>query len=258
MNYIVSFENGIKTFSFNQPKKKNPVGIDAFEGLLACLAESQQDGTKVLVLKGEGGNFCAGADLTAGMADSRFADVANFLRNYANPTILGLRKAPFPVIAQVQGVCVGIGFSLALACDMVLADKTAVFSQIFAKIGLATDGGSGYLLPKTVGYHKAFEIATSASMILAEEAQKLGLVNHLFENQEELNTQVSQIAQYFVTAPSVAIAAIKENLNEGFIEHLAATLEKEAVNQGKCFQTQDFMEGVTAFFEKRKANFTGK
>lgn len=255
---LINLENGIKNVSFNLPKKKNPVTIDMLEGLQKMLADSKTDGTKVIVLSGEGGNFSAGADLSAGTSDPRFADVTTYLQKYVNPLVLGMRNSPIPIIAKVQGVCVGVGCSLALACDMILADKTAMFSQIFAKIGLATDGGGGFFMPKAIGYHKAFELITSAAKISAEEALKLGLVNHVFEDEASLLNHLSATTAYFNAAPSVAIAKIKENLNTGLNHTLAETLEKEAVNQGVCFQTKDFFEGVMSFIEKRPAVFKGE
>jgi 2-(1,2-epoxy-1,2-dihydrophenyl)acetyl-CoA isomerase len=221
------------------------------------LETSKTDGTKVIILSGEGGNFSAGADLSMGAADPRFSDVTSYLRQYINPVILGMRQSTIPIIAKVQGVCVGVGCSLALACDIIVTDKTAVFSQIFAKIGLATDGGGGFFMPKAVGYHKAFELVSTAAMIPAQEGLRLGLVNQVFEDETALNNYLSQTSQYYSEAPSIAIGLIKQNLNVGLNKHLAETLEQEAINQGTCFQTNDFMEGVMSFLEKRKAEFKG-
>jgi 2-(1,2-epoxy-1,2-dihydrophenyl)acetyl-CoA isomerase len=172
--------------------------------------------------------------------------------------VLAMRASKFPIVAKVQGVCVGVGFSLALACDMIFADKTASFSQIFSKIGLATDGGGGFFMPRLMGYHKAFELVTQASMITAQKGQELGFVNQVFDTAEELEAHTQQTALHFSQAASVAIGLIKQNLNLGLNSNLTETLAQEAVNQGLCFQTEDFAEGVMAFLEKRKAVFKGK
>jgi 2-(1,2-epoxy-1,2-dihydrophenyl)acetyl-CoA isomerase len=258
MSLLIQLENGIKTVSFNLPKKKNPVTIDMLIGLRTMLAESLADGTKVVILTGEGGNFSAGADLSGGAMDERFGNVTNYLRTYINPVVLAMRESPIPIIAKVQGVCVGVGFSLALACDMIFAEKTASFNQIFSKIGLATDGGGGFFMPRTLGYQKAFELVTQAAMISAEQGQQLGFVNQVFETATELEAHITQTSLNFSQAASVAIGLIKQNLNKGMNSTLAETMEQEAVNQGLCFQTEDFAEGVMAFLEKRKAVFKGK
>jgi 2-(1,2-epoxy-1,2-dihydrophenyl)acetyl-CoA isomerase len=255
---LINTENGIKNVSFNLPKKKNPITIDMLVELRQILATSQTDGTKVIILRGEGANFSAGADLSAGTSDPRFADVTTYLREYINPVILAMRNSPLPIIAQVQGVCVGVGCSLAFACDLIFAEKTAMFSQIFAKIGLATDGGGGFFMPRAIGYHKAFELISTATKISAEQALQLGLVNHVFEDENTLLIHIQETTAYFSAAPSIAIAKIKENLNTGINQTLAETLEKEAVNQGVCFQTKDFIEGVMSFLEKRPAVFRGE
>jgi 2-(1,2-epoxy-1,2-dihydrophenyl)acetyl-CoA isomerase len=255
---LISLENGIKNVSFNLPKKKNPITIDILESMLQMLEDSKTDGTKVVVLRGEGGNFSAGADLSGGVSDPRFADVTTYLRTYINPITLAMRASAFPILAQVQGVCVGVGCSFVLACDMIYADKTAIFSQIFAKVGLATDGGGAFFMSKAVGYHKAFELVSTAAMIPATDALRLGLVNQVLEDEVALQAQIDQMTTYFANAPSVAIAKIKQNLHTSSQSSLAETLEQEAINQGICFQTADFMEGVMAFIEKRKATFQGK
>ncbi len=258
MSLSIQTNQQIKTVAFNLPKKKNPVTIDMLVGLKQVLAESQTDGTRVLILTGEGGNFSAGADLSGGAMDERFGNVTQYLQTYINPVVLAMRNSNLPIIAKVQGVCVGIGFSLALACDMVFAEKTATFSQIFSKIGLATDGGGGFFMPRLMGYHKAFELVTQAAMLTATQGQELGFVNKVFDTAEELEAQTAQTALHFSQAASVAIGLIKQNLNKGLNSTLEETLAQEAVNQGLCFQTEDFAEGVMAFLEKRKAVFKGK
>lgn len=255
---LISLENGIKNVSFNLPKKKNPITIDILEAMLQMLEDTKTDGTKVIVLSGEGNNFSSGADLSGGVSDPRFADVTTYLRTYINKIVLAMRASSVPIIAKVQGVCVGVGCSFVLACDMIFADKTAVFSQIFAKVGLATDGGGGFFMTKAVGYHKAFELVSAAAMIPASDALQLNLINKMFETEAELQNYIQQTTEYFASAPSVAIAKIKENLNTGLNHTLAETLEKEAISQGVCFQTADFMEGVMSFIEKRKPTFQGK
>ena len=209
----------------------------------------------MVILTGAGESFCAGADLQATSA----SDIANFdvtqsLRENVNPTILAMRALPVPLIARVHGPAVGVGSNYALACDMIIASEQALFGQVFVKIGLMPDGGSTFFLPRLVGYHKAFELMATGEIITAPEALRLGLVNKVVPF-EELDSTVETLAAYLSAAPGVAMAKIKAGLNHGLESDLAGALEFEAVNQDACFHSADFLEGVTAFVQKRKAVF---
>lgn len=252
----INLEKGIKVISFNSPKKKNPLTGETMRQLSQALTESESDGTKAIVLKGEGGNFSSGALLDPAMMGGTF-DVTSYLKKEVNPVIMQLRTMPIPVIAEVQGVCVGLGFSIALACDMIYAGENAIFSQIFTRIGLSSDGGGAYFLSQTVGARKAFELIATNSNITAKEAFQWGIINHAVAD-EALEETVMKMANKLVTGPSIAIGCVKHNLQEAAKGDLANALEVEAVNQGACFKSKDFIEGVTAFMEKRKPVFKGE
>jgi 2-(1,2-epoxy-1,2-dihydrophenyl)acetyl-CoA isomerase len=253
---LVSQEGYVKTLTLNLPEKKNPVTPSMLSGLATALKESETDGTRVIILTGSGGNFSSGADLSMGGADPRLANVTQYLREFVNPIVLAIRHTDIPVIAKVRGMSVGVACNFALACDLIYASENAVFSEIFVKIGLSSDGGGAYFMPRAIGYQKAFELMTTAAMIKAEEAVALGLINAVLPD-ADLDATVRKMAEGLANGPYVAIQQTKANLRAGTTLSLAETLDVEAVNQGKCFASKDFMEGVAAFLQKRKPEFKG-
>jgi 2-(1,2-epoxy-1,2-dihydrophenyl)acetyl-CoA isomerase len=252
---LVTLEDGIKRITFNRPERRNSVDGEMIQTLLAAMRESANDGTRVVILTGAGDSFCAGADLAATSA----SDIANYdvtaaIRANVNPTVLAMRSLSIPVIARVHGHAVGVGFNYALACDMIVASEQALFGQVFIKIGLMPDGGSTYFLPRLVGYHKTFELMATGDQIDAQEALQLGIVNKVVPL-AELDATVDGLAARLASAPRVAIANIKAGLNREAQSELASALDFEAVNQDACFHSPDFIEGVSAFMQKRKAVF---
>ena len=247
---------GIKTISFNIPKKKNPILPETMDALGKALQECQEDGTRVVVIRGEGGNFSSGAMLDPGMLTGDF-DVKEYLSEKVNPVIQQIRSLPQPVVAQVQGVCVGLGFSLALACDLIYAGESSRFSQIFTRIGLSSDGGGAYFLAQSLGYHRAFQLIASNAEISAQQALSMGIANYVVTD-GELASSTEELASRLASGPSVALAAVKRNLQAAMTADLAHTLKTEADNQGVCFQSYDFKEGIIAFTEKRAPKFQGK
>jgi len=252
---LVNLENGIKRVTFNRPERRNSVDAETMEKLFDAVRESVADGTRVIVLTGAGDAFCAGADLSV-RTESEIAayDVTAYLRDIVNPTILAMRALPVPIIARVHGHAVGVGCNYALAADLIVASEEAQFGQVFVKIGLMPDGGSTFFLPALVGYQKAFELTALGDIIDAREAEKLGFANRVVPF-AELDATVDKIAQRLVESPRVALENIKAALNHHLNSVLAAALEFEAVNQDACFHSPDFIEGVTAFAQKRKPIF---
>lgn len=252
---IVTLENGIKRITFNQPEKRNSVDAEMTEKLFDAMRESANDGTRVIILTGAADSFCAGADLAARTAeDIANHDVTSYLRDIINPTILVMRSLSVPIIARVHGHAVGIGCNFALAADMIIASEDALFGQVFVKIGLIPDGGSTFFLPHLVGYQKSFELISLGDIINAREAEKLGFVNKVVPF-AELDNEVEKLAGRFIGLPRLALEKIKAGLNQNLHSALADALEFEAVNQDECFHSDDFIEGITAFMQKRKAIF---
>ena len=248
---LVNLENGIKRITFNTPERRNSVDAGMIEALFEALKASANDGTRVIILTGAADSFCAGADLAARTADEIAAhDVTAYLRETVNPTILLMRSLSVPIIARVHGHAVGIGCNFALAADLIIASEDALFGQVFVKIGLIPDGGSTFFLPHLVGYQKAFELIALGDIINAREAEKLGFVNRVVPF-AELDATVEKTADKLLALPHLALEKIKAGLNQ----NLYSALEYEAVNQDECFHSADFIEGITAFMQKRKAIF---
>lgn len=255
---LVSLENGVKRITFNNPTRRNAVDFDTIKLFTEAVERSFAEEVKVVVITGAGDSFCAGADLQAMAAgDLASHDVTATLRAGVNPGVLALRQLPKPVIARVHGHAAGVGCNFALAADIIIASEQAFFGQVFSKIGLMPDGGGTYFLPRLVGYNKAFELMALGDSISAQEALTLGMINRVV-TLDELDATVDGIASRLAQAPSLALAKIKAALNQSLQADLATMLEAEAVDQGACFRSQDFQEGVAAFLEKRKANFVGK
>ena len=248
-------DDGIKRITFNQPEKRNSVDAEMTEKLFDAVRESAADGTRVIILTGANDSFCAGADLAA-RSEQEIAeyDVTNYLREIVNPTILAMRALPVPIIARVHGHAVGLGCNFVLAADMIVASEDALFGQVFVKIGLIPDGGGTFFLPELIGYHKAFELIALGDIVSAREAEKLGFVNKVVPF-AELDETVEKLAQRFIASPQIALEKIKAGLNQNIHSALAEALDFEAVNQGECFHSADFIEGITAFMQKRKAIF---
>ena len=252
---LVSLEAGVKRVTFNNPARRNSIDFETMQRFSEAIKESFEDETRVIVITGAGDSFCAGADLQAGLSGAR--DVTTDLREVINPGVLAMRSLPKPIIARVHGHAAGIGCNYALAADIIVASDQAFFSQAFIKIGLMPDGGGTYFLPRLVGYNKAFELMALGDSVPAQQAFEMGMLNRVV-SLAELDATVDAMAERLASAPAIALAKIKAGLAKGLQSDLASALEFEAAGQGECFRSADFIEGVAAFLQKRKAVFTGK
>lgn len=253
-------EEGVAWVTLNRPAALNAWTRQLGEDLIAALDDAAADPeVRALVITGAGRAFSAGADLKEGGsagADGR-PDVGTPLREIYNPLILRVRTIPKPVIAAVNGGAVGIGCSLALACDMLIAAESAYFLLAFVNIGLVLDGGASAFLPALVGHARAFEIAYKGERLPAAKALEWGVVNEVVPG-EQLTETVSALAARFVAGPPGSYAGIKREINAAAYDQLERQLELETSQQEQRARSADFVEGVLAFMQKRQANFTGE
>jgi 2-(1,2-epoxy-1,2-dihydrophenyl)acetyl-CoA isomerase len=216
---------------------------------------AEDRGLRAVVLTGTSKVFCAGADL--GLAERlRQPAFGRWWLESHNRAMLALAQIPQPAIAAVNGAAAGAGFNLALACDFVVAADIATFVQAFVRIGLATDMGSLFLLPRRVGHQRARELMYSGRVLNAEEALAIGAVDEVVEV-ERLVSRAADWATELAGAPTVALSAIKRGLGRSEASSLADSLQIEAELQMDVFASRDFAQGTTAFLEKRPARFTG-
>ncbi len=212
-----------------------------------------EEGVRVVVLTGSGGAFSSGADLRAEEGSASGEDI---LEEGFNATIRALWNLPKPVLAAVDGVAVGFGLSLSLACDIRLVSEDARFSPIFVRIGLTLDGGASYFLPRLVGL-RAMELAMTGEFIGAQEALRLGLVNRVFPS-ARFRQEVEKYAENLAQGPPLALAAIKASVHKAFESSLEGVLTYEMAEQRRLSRTEDFREGLRAFLQRRQPVYKGK
>lgn len=252
----VQRRDGIVTVTLDRPEKKNAINGPMWDELLATFREIADTSTdRAVVVTGNGGEFCSGADLTSGGEDPPRHHLAVMRR--VGDVALALQKLPQPVIAKVRGVAVGAGCNLALGCDLVVAGPTARFSQIFAKRGLSVDFGGTWVLPRRIGLHRAKELALFADIIDAAEAERIGLVNRVVAD-EQLDAFVNEWAARLAAGPPIALAMTKRMLNNAMNVTLEEALDDEGAAQTVNFSTSDTTEAMRAFVEKRAPRFEGR
>jgi 2-(1,2-epoxy-1,2-dihydrophenyl)acetyl-CoA isomerase len=252
-------EERVAWLTLSRPEALNALTTQVGRELTFAIDEvAANPDVRVVVLTGTGRAFSSGADLKEGLVqpDGGKPDVATPLREIFHPLILRLRALEKPVIAAVNGGAVGIGCSLALAADIVVAAESAYFLMAFANIGLGLDGGASALLVGRVGHARATEMAMLAERVNAHEALAWGLVNRVAPD-DGLLTVAGQLAAKFAAGPPGSYASIKRTLNVAAYAQLAQILDLEATLQQERAESADFMEGVLAFVQKRPAEFTG-
>jgi 2-(1,2-epoxy-1,2-dihydrophenyl)acetyl-CoA isomerase len=253
---LYEVQNNICTITLNRPEVYHALGPALIQEITNAFKDAGEDANvRVVVLTGTGNKaFCSGADLKSNMGGA--TSLGESLRNNYNPMILTIRNLAKPIICKLNGVAAGAGCSLALACDVIIASENAVMSQIFVGIGLIMDAGSSYFLPRMIGSLKAFELCSTARKVPAQECFDLGLVSQVVPA-AQLDQATQAVAQQYAQAPTQAIGLIKKVLNQSYHSTLEEMLELEATNQDIAGKTQDFIEGVSAFLQKRPAKFKG-
>jgi enoyl-CoA hydratase/carnithine racemase len=260
MDLEVDRTDAVLTITFNRPAQKNAYTSEMMTDLLELLRATTFDPeVRCVILTGAGENFCSGPEVgkvLASLADRTAPHPLMRLRGI-NEIISAMHRLPQPIIAKVSGIAAGSGANLALTCDLVVADTSARFGQVFVRRGLSLDSGASWLLPRLVGLHKAKELALFGDMIDAAEAQRIGLVNRVVAV-DELDGFVAQWAARLVAGPPIAQAQIKRQLDEAQSMALEAALAAEITAQAVNFATADAAEAIAAFTEKRPARFTGR
>jgi 2-(1,2-epoxy-1,2-dihydrophenyl)acetyl-CoA isomerase len=253
-------EGAVGRISLNRPESMNawtePFG-EEFAGVLHGPAADES--VRAVLITGAGRAFSSGADLKAGFSphpDDGLPDVQRELMDVYHPVITGIRALPKPVVACVNGAAVGIGCSLALACDLVLAAESAFFGLAFVNIGLMPDGGSTLFVPTAVGKARAFQMAMLGERVTAAQALEWGLVNFVHPD-EHIREEADVLVEKLAAGPTRSYAGTKEALNRMLFPQIEDQLALEARLQHQLARSKDFIEGVSAFVQKREPEFTG-
>lgn len=256
---LYDLKDGIATLTFNRPAVMNALDAAMLHDFrVICERAADDPDARVIVLRGAGPAFVAGGDV-AMFRDNIGAMglLVQALAGELHHGILALRRAPQPVIAEVHGAVAGAGFSIMLACDLVLAAAGTQFSLAYSRIGASPDGGATWFLPRLAGYQKAMELMLLADTVDAETMRGLGLVSRVLPA-DQLAAETGALARRLAAGPARAYAETKVLVNRALHEGLASHLEAEAEAFARCAATRDFAEGVTAFTAKRKPQFRGE
>ncbi|MCC6929651.1 MAG: 2-(1,2-epoxy-1,2-dihydrophenyl)acetyl-CoA isomerase [Gemmatimonadaceae bacterium] len=253
-------EGGVMRIILNRPAVLNSFDLAMGRQLQSALARAADDrAVRAVLITGAGRAFCAGQDLGSVSLDDPGAtpDLGHVVRELWNPIVRQLRELEKPVVAAVNGVAAGAGANLALACDIVLASKTASFIQAFSKLGIIPDSGGTFFLPRLVGMARATALTFLAEKVSAEQAQAWGMIWQVCEP-DALLSEASRLALQLSTQPTRGFALTKRALNASMTRDLSAQLDLEEALQREAGRTHDFVEGVKAFLEKRAPEFRGE
>jgi 2-(1,2-epoxy-1,2-dihydrophenyl)acetyl-CoA isomerase len=257
---LFEVSDGIARLTLNRPERLNSFNTVMHAEVREALASLRQDSSaRVLILTGAGRGFCAGQDLGDRVvaADGAPPDLGQSIENFYKPLILALRQLPLPVIAAVNGVAAGAGANIALACDLVVAARSANFIQSFSRIGLVPDSGGTWFLPRLVGHARAMGLALLGDKLPAEQAVQWGLIWRCVDD-GQLADEVGVIARHLASAPTRGLARTRQAMLSSWGHSLEQQLDVERDYQQELGRSADYAEGVAAFMEKRSPRFTGR
>ncbi len=257
MEILKELINGVCRITLNRPSVFN-----SFNKTMALQLQDVLDDCAVnpeiraVLITGEGKAFCAGQDLAEAI-DPEGPELKSIVRDHYNPIIIKIRELEKPVVAAVNGVAAGAGANIALACDIVVAKKTASFIQAFSKIGLIPDSGGTYFLPRLVGMQKAMALMMTGDKVSADEAERMNMIYKVFE-EESFEEEAMKLAENLAAMPTRGLGLTKKAVNLGLFNSLEDQLDLEESLQTEAGETDDFTEGVNAFIQKRPAVFKGR
>lgn len=252
---LFEISEDIATVTLNRPEVMNGLDAAMRREIRAAVAEAAGS-ARVLVLTGAGRGFCSGQALEPGQAEGGL-DLEATLRDEYEPMLRAICDCPIPTIAAVNGPAAGAGANLALSCDLVVAARSALFIQAFARIGLIPDAGGTYWLPRQIGFARAMGAALLADPVTAEDAARWGMIWQTVPD-EDFAAAVAALARRLAAGPTTAYRLIKTALRASLANDLDAQLALEARLQGEAGRTADFREGVAAFLEKRPPAYQGR
>ncbi|MFB4204096.1 1,2-epoxyphenylacetyl-CoA isomerase [wastewater metagenome] len=253
-------EAGVATLTLNRPKALNSFNAQMHEEVRAAIKSAERDeGVRCLLITGSGRGFCAGQDLSdRNVAPGGDApDLGESIEKNYNPLIRKLRALEMPVICAVNGVAAGAGANLALACDIVLAARSASFIQAFCRIGLLPDSGGTWHLPRLVGHARAMGLAMLGDKLSADQAEAWGMIWRVVDD-EQLAAEADALARHLAGQPTKGLSLIKRAINASWHNDLDQQLDLERDLQRAAGRTDDYREGVAAFMDKRDPQFQGK
>lgn len=258
-NILFTLEEGLARLTLNRPDKLNSFNTDMHAEVRDALERTAREQARVLVLTGAGRGFCAGQDLgdRAVAPGGAAVDLGDSIERNYKPLVLALRRLPMPVVAAVNGVAAGAGANIALACDLVIAARSASFVQAFCRLGLVPDSGGTWFLPRLVGNARALGLALLGDKLSAEQAAEWGLIWKCVDDAELAGT-VDALAQQLASAPTLGLARTKQAVYESWSRSLEEQLDLERDLQRELGRSADYAEGVAAFTEKRVPRFLGR